>query len=154
VKVPRFIWRVFKLGPRLAYTAGLGPVIGSFVLLLTTYGRKSGLPRVTPLVYEEGDGVILVAAARGPTSDWLFNIRANPRVRVRVGRRRFDGIAEVATDPERMADYLQRQYSRRPKAFGAILRAEGMSIPPGREELVRFAPRRPMVSIRPLSPAG
>jgi len=43
------------------YRAGLGPVIGRVVLLLTTTGRRSGLPRVTPLQYEQIDGAIYVA---------------------------------------------------------------------------------------------
>jgi len=34
------------------YAVGLGPVVGRLVLLLTTTGRKTGLPRVTPLQYE------------------------------------------------------------------------------------------------------
>ena len=31
------------------YALGLGRLIGRLILLLTTTGRKSGLPRVTPL---------------------------------------------------------------------------------------------------------
>jgi len=37
---------------RLLYRLGLGPLVGRVVLLLTTTGRKSGLPRVTPLQAE------------------------------------------------------------------------------------------------------
>jgi deazaflavin-dependent oxidoreductase (nitroreductase family) len=116
-------------------------------MLLTTVGRKSGRPRVTPLVYEEKGGMFIVASARGCSADWLRNLRANPRVRVRVGHRQFDGIAEEIADPERIADYLQSQLERNPKMFGAILRSEGISSKPSREELVRFAPNRPMVTI-------
>ncbi len=68
---------------------------------------------------------------------------------MRVGRRAFDGLAEVTTDAEQIADYLVRQIKRSPKAFGAILRAEGISSPPSRADLLRFAPNRPMVTIRP-----
>ena len=35
------------------------PLIGRFLLLLTTVGRKSGLPRVTPLVYEQQADTII-----------------------------------------------------------------------------------------------
>ena len=52
MKLTRLLWRLFHLGPRIAYAVGLGPLVGRFVLLLTTTGRKSGLRRVTPLVYE------------------------------------------------------------------------------------------------------
>jgi len=50
MKAPRFFWRFIHIGPRIAYALGLGPLIGRFVLLLTTYGRKSGRPRVVNIV--------------------------------------------------------------------------------------------------------
>jgi deazaflavin-dependent oxidoreductase (nitroreductase family) len=109
---------------------------------------------VTPLVYEEQGDTIIVASARGPSADWLQNILANPKVRVRVGRRQFDAIAEATSDPERIADYLQRQIERNPNMFGAILRFEGLSSRPSRGDLVHFAPRRPMVTICPIKDAA
>ena len=151
MKASRFFWRLIQIGPRVAYAIGLGPLVGRFVLLLTTVGRRSGRLRVTALVYVEGDHTILVASARGPSADWLRNIRANPRVRVRVGRRHFEAIAEATTDGERIADYLESLMARNPRMFGAILRMEGLSSRPSRAELVRFGPRRPMVTIRPIA---
>lgn len=47
------------------YALGLGPLIGQIVLLLTTTGRKSGKYRVTPLQYEEIDGIYYLGASRG-----------------------------------------------------------------------------------------
>jgi deazaflavin-dependent oxidoreductase (nitroreductase family) len=148
MKLPRLFWRLFHFGPRIAYAGGLGPLIGKSVLLLTTLGRKSGLRRITPLVYEKVEDAIVVASARGQAADWLGNIMANPKVSVRVGRSHFDGVAEVTCDAEKIADYLQRQLERNPAMFGAILRAEGLSPELTRAELVRFAPKRPMVIIR------
>ena len=154
MKAPRFFWRFIHIGPQVAYALGLGPLIGRFVLLLTTHGRKSGQLRVTPLVFEQRGDTILVASARGPSADWLRNIVANPEVSVRLGRRCFHGLAELTTDAERIADYLERQLRRNPRAFGAILRSEGLSSRPSRAELVRFTPRRPMVTIRPIDDAA
>jgi deazaflavin-dependent oxidoreductase (nitroreductase family) len=154
MKVPRFFWRLIHLGPRVAYAIGLGPLVGRFVLLLTTYGRKSGFARVTPLTYQKRGEEIVVASARGSSADWLRNIRANPRVKVQVGHRQFEGLAHPSTDPDEIADYLQHQFDRNPRAFGAILRAEGLRTPPGRADLIRFAPNRPMVVIRPIHDAA
>jgi deazaflavin-dependent oxidoreductase (nitroreductase family) len=151
MKASRFFWRLIRFGPRVAYAIGLGPIIGRFVLLLTTVGRKSGRLRVTPLVYVERDHTILVASARGPAADWLRNIQANRNVRVRVGRRQFDALAEPTSDGEKIADYLQSLMARNPRMFGAILRMEGLSSSPSRAELVRFGPRRPMVTLRPVN---
>lgn len=148
MKAPRFFWRLMQVGPKIVYTLGLGPLFGHFVLLLTTIGRKSGKRRVTPLVHEEINGTFYVASARGASADWFQNIQANPNVEVRVGGRRFDGLADVVTDPVRIADHLERLMARNPGMFGAILRAEGLSANPSREELEAFAPKRPMVAIR------
>jgi deazaflavin-dependent oxidoreductase (nitroreductase family) len=150
VKAPRAFWRWIQFGPRIAYALGLGPIIGRFILLLTTFGRKSGRPRVTPLVYQEKAETYLVAAARGPSSDWLQNLRVNPKVHVRVGARSFDGRAEIVTEPGLIADFLQAQIGRHPRMFGAILRSEGLPPRPTREELEEFGPQRPMVVLRPM----
>jgi len=154
MKASRFLWRLIHIGPRVAYAIGLGPLVGRFVLLLTTVGRRSGRPRVTPLVYVERDHTILVASARGLAADWLRNIQANPNVRVRVGRRQFHALAEPTTDGEKIADYLESLLARNPRMLGAILRMEGLSSSPSRAELVRFGPRRPMVTLRPVHDSG
>ena len=150
MKAPRFFWRWLQVGPRLAYALGLAPVVGRFVLLLTTTGRKSGRARVTPLAFDEFGGTYFVASARGPSSDWIRNILRNPNVHVRAGNRHFQGRAEVVTDPGRVADYLQRQIDRRPRLFGAILRTEGLPPKPSRHQLERLGAVRPMVAIRPV----
>ena len=149
MNLPRFFWRIVQFGPRCAYALGLGPLIGRIVLLLTTVGRKSGQPRVTPLVYDERDGIILVASARGDRADWLRNIQANPKVKVRIGSREFASQATLVTDPEQIADYLERQFQRNPKMFGAILRSEGLPPSPSRDDLLALATKRPMVALTP-----
>jgi deazaflavin-dependent oxidoreductase (nitroreductase family) len=152
LNAPRLFWKLTQLGPRIAYALGLGPLVGRFVLLLGTTGRKSRRVRVTPLVYEELEGSYLVASARGASADWFRNIQANPNVKVRVGRRAFDGRAEVITDLGRIADYLQRQMERSPKLFGTILRSEGLPVQPTRAALESLAAKRAMVAILPMSP--
>ena len=130
------------------YRAGLGPVIGRVVLLLTTTGRRSGLPRVTPLQYEHIDGAIYVASARGTKADWFRNILANPCVRVRIGAHEFEALAEPVADPCRIADFLELRLQRHPKMVGAILRSEGLPAEPSRLELEAYAHRLAMVILR------
>jgi deazaflavin-dependent oxidoreductase (nitroreductase family) len=149
MRAPRFFWRIIQNGPRLAYALGLGPLVGRFVLLLTTRGCKTGLPRTIPLVYERYGEDYLVASARGHSADWLRNIRAHPEVQVQVGKRLFAATAVVTSDAELVADYLQRQFERSPRMFGAVLRSEGLSLPPTRAELVSLAANRPMVMVSP-----
>ncbi len=149
MKAPRWFWRLIRIGPCLAYALGLGPVIGRFVLLLTTTGRKTGKPRTTPLVYEEVDGTYLVASARGSSADWIRNIVADGCVEVRAGKARFDGRAEIIRDVGEITAYLERRLAERPRVFGAILRLEGLAPTPARADLEALARARPMVAIRP-----
>ncbi len=149
-RVPKVIWRLLKLPARILYALGLGSLPGRFVLLLTTVGRKSGLPRVTPLQYDEVDGNFYVGSARGVKADWYRNILANPAVEVRVKSRRFHGMAEPITDPAQIADLLEIRLQRRPRMLGAIFRAEGYPPRPNREQLEAYAAKRAMVVIRPI----
>jgi len=135
---------------RALYRLGLGHFIGRLILLLTTTGRKSGLPRVTPLQYEEVDGAVYVASALGTRADWFRNILANPCVQMQVGPRQFDGIAETVTDPGRIADFLELRLRRHPKMVGVILKSEGLPEAPSRAELEAYARQLAMVIIHPV----
>lgn len=104
---------------------------------------------MTPLQYEELEGKIYVTAAFGLKADWVQNILANPCVGVRVGVRRFQGFAQVITDPERIADLLELRLRRHPRMIAAILRSEGLPPKPRREDLVAYAAKLAMVEIIP-----
>jgi deazaflavin-dependent oxidoreductase (nitroreductase family) len=145
----RFFLRFIKLPPQLAYALGFGPIYGRIVLLLTTIGRKSGLPRVTPLQYEEVDGVIYVAAARGQKADWFRNIVANSHVEVRVKDKHIRGLAEPITEVSRIADFLELRLERHPRMIGKMFQAQGLPAQPNRAQLEAYAAKRAMVVIRP-----
>ncbi len=148
-RVPIVVWQTLGPPARILYAPGLGSLQGRFVLLLTTIGRKSGLPRVTPLQYEEVDGKYCVASARGTEADWYRNILANPAVKVRAKSRRFDAMAEPITDPEQIADFLELRLRRHPRMMGAMFRAQGFPSKPSREQLESYAKKRAMIVIRP-----
>ena len=131
------------------YAIGLGPLVGRLVLLLTTTGRKTGLPRVTPLQYEELDGAFYLGSSRGQKADWFRNILANPCVEIRVKSRRFRGVAETVTDPSRIADFLELRLKRHPKMIGMILEREGLPAQPERAQLEAYAAKLAMVVVRP-----
>jgi deazaflavin-dependent oxidoreductase (nitroreductase family) len=82
-----------------------GILEGLPLILLTTTGVKSGLPRTTPVAYHlDGDRLILVAAKAGDTPrhpDWFLNLRANPDVTVELGRELFPARATILTGKER-----------------------------------------------------
>ena len=51
-------------------------------VLLTTTGRKTGLPREVLLPCERSADMLIVISTYGWRSDWIRNIRQNPRVSV------------------------------------------------------------------------
>ncbi len=73
-------------------------------LLLTTSGRRSGEPRMVPIIYGEADGNYVVVASRGgaPTNPgWYLNLHANPAVEVQVIADTFSATARTAVGEER-----------------------------------------------------
>lgn len=138
-----------RLKPRIIqnYQKGLAPT--RVVLLLTTTGRKSGLPRITPLQYEEIDGSYYLGSARGMRADWLRNIQANPAVEVQVGKRNFKARAEVVDDVQRITDYLELRLKRHPLFMGIMLRLEGVPLKMRRSDLERLAAHKSLVVLSP-----
>lgn len=85
-----------------------GPFVGRLVLLLTTTGAKSGLPRLAPLVYHRDGEQYVVAASKGGAAThpaWYHNLVANPVVTVEVGGDTFEARATVAEGAERDRHY-------------------------------------------------
>lgn len=101
------------------YQRGFGPT--RMVLLLTTIGRKSGQPHVTPLQFEEVDGKIFIASARGTDADWFKNILSNPKVHIQIRKQEFDADAEPVTDPLRIADFIELRLQRHPLMIRLIM---------------------------------
>lgn len=78
--------------------------MGLRFLLLTTIGRKTGRSRVHALLYlPAGDDLVIVASNNGGDTHpaWYFNLCAQPRVSVQVGRRKGVYLARTASPGER-----------------------------------------------------
>ncbi len=65
------------------------------MVVLETTGAKSGLPRRVPLLATILEGCLFVGTARGDRSQWLRNLRAEPRVRYWLAGREHRGAALV-----------------------------------------------------------
>jgi deazaflavin-dependent oxidoreductase (nitroreductase family) len=148
-QLPQIIFRIIKHPPQIAYALGLGPLIGQLILLLTTTGRVSGKPRVTPLQYEIVGDVICVGSARGLKSDWVKNILADPQVEVQVKSRRFKANAEVITTPDRIVDFLGIRLKNHPRMVKAMLKSDGIPPHPTRSQLKTYAAQIALVVIHP-----
>jgi deazaflavin-dependent oxidoreductase (nitroreductase family) len=158
-RVPRehvggfFKW-VLKV-PVIYYRLGLGWMVGRFILLLTTTGRKTGKKRQTPLEYEY-DAVTCryrIAAGWGGRTDWYRNLRANPRVTVQVGREKFEAIAEPAP-VEEIAGYMMRLSQRHPRMDRIWNRFADCPVDGTWESYLRAARSFPAAWLRPVEEAG
>ena len=77
---------------------------GAPVALLTTIGRKTGEPRVSPLLYwREGNRIVLIASKGGAANHplWYLNLKANPNVTVQIKDEVLNLTARDATEDER-----------------------------------------------------
>lgn len=131
------------------YRSRAAPVLGRVILLLTTKGRKSGLPRITPLQYETVDGCFYIGSGRGNKADWYRNLAICPEVEVQVKDRRFYAFAEPVTDPVRIADFLELRLKRHPFMVRLILAREGLPLQHTRAELEAHAARLALVILHP-----
>lgn len=84
-------------------------------LYLTTIGRKTGLPREIEIWFVSFDSKYFILAEHRENADWVKNIRANPRVRVRVGEHTFNATARVLDKERERAVYEKAQRLEREK---------------------------------------
>jgi deazaflavin-dependent oxidoreductase (nitroreductase family) len=150
--VPDEFWTKIKNVQRIhqcLYGSGMGWVVGWIILLLEHTGRKSGLRHATPLQYEIINGSYYVGAARGTKADWYRNILANPQIRIKVGRRAFDGWAEPITDPRQVIAFLKYRFKRHPLMMGLMMKMHKLPMHPSEVQLEGLAKNLAIVILHP-----
>jgi deazaflavin-dependent oxidoreductase (nitroreductase family) len=108
------------LNPLVRAAARTGLPLPSVVLLETT-GRRSGQPRRIPVGKAVVGDTLWVVAEHGRRASYVRNIEANPRVRVRIGRRWRTGTAHVLPDD----DWRERQRQIPNRLNSAVVRVMG-----------------------------
>jgi deazaflavin-dependent oxidoreductase (nitroreductase family) len=81
---------------------------GADLLLLTTTGARSGLPRLAPLARLTIDGKLIIVGSLGGADhdpDWVRNLRANQRAHVELGTTGYDVVARELDPVERDRTY-------------------------------------------------
>jgi deazaflavin-dependent oxidoreductase (nitroreductase family) len=97
-----FMIGLFRLG--LGWAVNIWPAVGGRIMVITHTGRKSGLPRRTPVNYAPIEGDLYCTAGFGSISDWYRNILANPRVEIWLPRGWWRGVVEdISQDPRRIS---------------------------------------------------
>lgn len=85
-----------------------GPFAGAPLLLLHHRGAKSGVERVTPLVYmRDGERYLIFASKAGAPENpaWYHNLKAHPDTTIEVGSETIAVTAHELTGDERDSLY-------------------------------------------------
>ena len=106
-----FVELFWRWHPRLYRWSGGrigGKLAGLPVLLLETIGRRSGERRETALTYlphphPDGEHFVVIASVLGEPRHpaWYWNLSADPKIAVTVGRHRIAVVAREAEGEER-----------------------------------------------------
>lgn len=106
------------------FRANNGAVGGHFegrpVLLLHHTGAKTGTKRVNPLMYQQVPTGYAIFASKGGADtnpDWCHNLRANPDVKIEIGREIIEVRARFVDGDEREVIW-ERQKQQYPQFAG------------------------------------
>ena len=123
------------------------PLASEDFCYLTTTGRVTGRTHEIEIWFEIGlEGrTLYMLAGDGDRSDWVKNLRRDPRVTVRLGAECFEGLARVVKDPEEdevARRLLVEKYERSP---GRLSNWRRTALPVA----VDLAAKRPGVNTEP-----
>lgn len=123
LRVPGFVGFFNPIGRRLASYGLMGPNV-----LLTVIGRKSGLPRTTPVAMVEVGGRRWIIGTFGPVA-WVKNLREAGSAVVTIKGRK-EELRAVELSPAEGARFFRevlRPYTQRLLIGGLLLRILGAS---------------------------
>ncbi len=130
--------------PILFYRIKLGPLIGSYILILETTGRKSGKPHLTAIEHRRIGDAHYIASAWGSRADWYQNILKDPHVRIWVGHQKFDVVAEILNDAEKREALRSRWGGKERQAVRALFR---LKVEPTEEQISELLRTVPIVRL-------
>lgn len=119
---PAGIFRGLVRLPVWMYRLGLGQLANRMhLMVMTTWGRKTGLPRHTAIEYRAHGSKIYVVSIWGPHTNWYHNLTRHPVARLRLGKRVINAQAEVVTDSSEALRVLYLFRKRAPFIYDPIL---------------------------------
>lgn len=119
-------------------------------VLLTTRGRKTGLPREVLLPCERAAESLVVISTYGWRSHWIRNIQKDPMVQVTCGGWLISGRAEIVEELQRKRSIVEKNPFFPVAPFALIHAVLGTILRPLLVMLLRFwVTPRPVVVIRP-----
>ncbi len=143
--------QAFRL-PFLLWRLGLGPLIGRIILILTTTGRRSGLPRQAGLEYHKMNGKKYAVSAFGTRSEWYRNILADPYITIQSADGTERAVARRVSDDQELLDVFRVFMRRDPPITRWYLRSLG--IQPESQSILENKDRIHLLRFDPTSEAA
>ncbi len=137
---------LFRLGNLLATTLTRASLRVGPIHLLTVRGRKSGVPRTTPIAVVEQDGKRYLVAAYGVV-DWVRNVRAAGTATLTLGRRS-ETVRVIELSPEEAAPILQKTIGR---GSGFARDYVDLAETPSLQDFEREAAHHPVFLLQPVA---
>lgn len=114
----RFLLRA----PLIAFRLGLGDMLNPLrLLVLTTRGRKSGIPRHAAVEYRRHGSKVYLISAWGARPDWYQNLLVDPLVTIQLGREKVSALADKVSDPAEAARALHLFRRDAPARYDVVL---------------------------------
>lgn len=147
-KLPLLLWRL-GLGPYLSHPARGGKKM----LVVTTRGRKSGLPRRTMLSYITNKNKNYVVSGWWLRADWVKNFHKDPLVTIQTWERIYSAHARRVEDIEELRGVAQALFgSGGDSHFDSWL--EDLGIEPNLDDLLAKRERVFMIGFDPVDEDG
>jgi len=122
IPYPTGLTRIVLRTPLLLQRAGLGWLLNLFhVTILTTQGRKSGLPRHTPIEYRMHGTKVYMVSGWGEQPNWVQNLKAHPKVALQTGNRSYGATAHIVDDTGEILRTLFLFRKRAPAIYDALI---------------------------------
>jgi len=96
------ITKKFYRLPIQLYRLGLEKLYNKYILILSTFGRKSGNIHRTPVEYFRDEGRIFIMSGFSDTPDWYQNLQKNPHVTLNTGK---SALHMLARKPETQSEW-------------------------------------------------
>ena len=120
-------------------------------VLLTTTGRKTGLPREVLLPCERATDILIVISTYAERSDWVRNIRRNPHVHVTCAGWLLPARAEIVEELDAKRRLVREHPFFAPAPFALFNFLHRTVLRPLWLPFLRWwVTKRPVVVIRPL----
>lgn len=98
------LMKLLYRSPLLLYRLGLGKLVGRLFMVITTTGRKSGLPRRAVVEFHTYNGRKYVYSGWGGRAQWYKNLQADPLVTIQTAHGAESVIARRLTEDDELRE--------------------------------------------------